>query len=51
MDDPGRTGSPEGEPEMTKQVRRLSQILLAGMLAGAVVAMQVVPALAGGRIP
>ena len=36
---------------MTKQIRLLRQVLVAGALAAAVAAMQVVPALAGGRIP
>jgi hypothetical protein len=36
---------------MTKQARRLSQILLAGMLAAALAAMQVAPAFAGRGWP
>ena len=36
---------------MTPTIRRIRQLIVAALFAGALAAMQVLPALAGGRIP
>ena len=36
---------------MSKQIRQIRTFLAAGVIAAALAAMNVVPALAGGRIP
>jgi len=48
-----RTGAdpPEGDEPMTKQMHRIRGLVVAAILAVALAALNVLPALAGGRIP